>query len=229
MQTVTEFSRVNKNVQECVAELLTCLHINSINTPSFRSAMYGNYVTLWLELTMTGKLKHMEDLRRSRRRGRRGLVIQQSLKQYYTMSRLRSIIQPSRGFMRIVAVKDSYFDLDNSYTWVDLAFIRRAVCTLRQQINMINVCQDAMQFEHKVRGGRTTGICDMYDPRSKTVIEVKTCRFIAKESFAQVSAYAALMSCKRAYLINTVDGGVWRVIPSNTREGERWLKPGCLG
>ena len=37
-------------------------------------------------------------------------MIQQSLKQYYTMMRLRSIIQPSRGFMRIVAVKDSYFD-----------------------------------------------------------------------------------------------------------------------
>ena len=224
MITVSEFAKMNKNGIECMTQLLTSLSLNSVNTPSHRSAMYGNYVTMWLELKTTGKLNHM-DIHKAKKnhRGRKGKIIKQALRQYGTLQLLRSVIVPSRDFMRIVMVQDSHFDLTNSFQWVDMRFIRQIVTTLEQQLRFIGMCHKDVLFEHKMKSASFSGICDAYDPTTRTVLEVKTCRFIPKEAFVQVSVYAHMLKAKAAYIANTVDAGIWQVVPKKTRDGHMWM------
>ena len=188
MIPVSEFARIKKNDITCITQLLTSLSLNTINTPSQRSAMYGNYVTLWLELKTTGKLRHME-IKKERKwnRGRKGKIIKQALKQYSTLQMLRSVILPNREFMRIVMINDSHFDLSNTFLWVDIAFVRKTVMTLEQQLRFVGMAHEHVIFEHKIQTPLFTGVCDVYDPTTQTVLEVKTCRFIPKEAFVQVS------------------------------------------
>ena len=222
--TVTEFSRLKKNDMPVIAQLLTSLSLNSINTPSNKAGMYGNYVTMWLELKLTGKLKHIEYLkRRGRLRGRKGKIIKQAISQYQTLQLLRKVIVPNKDFMRIVLVRDTHFELENTFQWVDVQFVRQAVVTLEQQLLLIGVRKKDVIFEHRVQTETLSGIIDIFDPVTQTVVEIKTCRVLPKEAFIQVSAYAHMVKAKRAYIFNTVDCGVWKVIPIVAREGEKWI------
>ena len=224
MVPVSEFARSKKNDITCIAQLLTSLSMNSINTPSQRSALYGNYVTLWLELKTTGKLKHMETKKKRRwYRGRKGKIIKQALKQYDTLQMLRSVIVPNREFMRIVMINESHFDLSNTFLWVDIAFVKKIVITLEQQLRFVGMAHKDVIFEHKIKTALFTGVCDIYDPTTRAVLEVKTCRFIPKEAFVQVSVYAQMLGAKAAYIANTVDAGLWQVLPVKSRDGNRWI------
>lgn len=222
MRAVTDYARAHKNNIACSVELRSCLQLNDINTPSFRASCYGNYVTVWAELKCTGRILHMERLIRQRSRGRRAMIVRQALRQYRTLQALRDTISPTQEFMRIVLVRDLSFETTNSYKWVKMGFLRVAIRTLLDQVRLVGISHQS-QFEYRIRSAGLSGIADIYDECTGTVIEIKTCRFVPKEAFAQVTLYAHMLSAKRAFVCNCVDGGVWQLRPNITNKGEQWL------
>ena len=222
MRAVTDYARAHKNNITCSVELRSCLQINEINTPSFRAACYGNYVTVWAELKCTGRILHMERLVRQRSRGRRAMIVRQAVRQYRTLQKLRDAISPTQEFMRLVLAKEPSFDTTNSFKWVRMGFLKVAIRTLLDQIRLVGISSQS-QFEYRIRSTGLSGIVDIYDRSTRTVIEVKTCRFVPKEAFAQVTLYAHMLSAKRAFVCNCVDGGVWQLRPNITNKGEQWL------
>ena len=215
MTSVTRFASLNKHNVPCIVELITPLQMNIIgNTPSHKPACYGNYVNLWMELKLSGVLMHMEQImqtRHNRRSPKRRRIIQQAIQQYVTMKSYRHEIKPTREFMRFVVLLDTMFDTENTFGWVNITFIEHVITVLSQQITYIGLSSNLV-FEHKVNTAHVRGRCDIYDVDTSTVVEIKTCRFIHKEHFIQLHMYKKLASAKRAFLINCVDGSIWRLI-----------------
>ena len=215
MTSVTKFASVNKHVVPCVVELLTPIHLNTIgNTPSYKPGLYGMYVNIWTELKYTGKIAHMEQLvntRYARRCPKRRRIIKQAIHQYLTIKSYRSVARPTREFMRIVQLVDILFDVTNTFNWVDITFLRNVINTLNNQLSYIGISSN-LSFEHKIGNMSLRGRCDIYDKENSIVIELKTCRFITKEHFIQVNTYKKLAHAHRAYLLNCVDGGIWKIL-----------------
>lgn len=214
MKSVTKHSIEQKNTTRCVAELLTPIQLNFHNTPSHKAAFYGIYVPLFLELKLSGVLPHMESLKlrvKSFKHTSRHRIIRQAVKQYETCKLLRNAITPTKDFMRLVVVKDSIFDTTNDFSWVNIEFLRNCVQCLTHQMKFLNMYHKRVVFECPVQSAYLRGFADIYDNSSKSVIEIKTCRFLKKEHFVQAKAYQLLLNAKHCYLINSVDGGIWKL------------------
>ena len=214
MKSVTKHSIEQKHVTKCVAQLLTPIQMNFQNTPSYKAALYGNYTTMFIELKLSGSLPHMEALKlriRSLKHTARYRMIKQAIKQYDTYKLLRQVIVPTREFMRIVTVKDNIFDTTNSFTWVNIDFLRTCIQCLTHQLKFLNLYHSKVVFECPVQSSSLRGYADIYDHASRSVVEIKTCRYLKKEHFAQAKAYQSLLHAKHCYLINAVDGGIWQL------------------
>jgi len=198
----------------CEAELLTTLKVGT-PTPSYRAPQYGNYVSMWMELVLTGKLGHMERMRSTRNSVRKGScrykIMQQALRQYDCIKSLHKIARPSRDFMRIVMIRDQYFDRSNTFDWVDIEYLRGIITSLHHQFRLINLGQD-LEFEKRMETATVVGRCDVYCPTTNTVVEIKATKFTASHHLTQTQMYARMLKCRRAFLCNPVDGGVWKLL-----------------
>lgn len=214
MKSVTKHSIEQRNSTKCVAQLLTPMQMNFQNTPSHKACFYGNYTTLFLELKLSGSLPHMEALKlrvRSLKHTCRYRMIKQAIHQYDTYKCLRNLLEPTRDFMRIVVVKDNIFDTTNSFDWVNIKFLRSCVRCLIHQLKFVDLYHKNVAFECPVQSTTLRGYADVYDRKTKTVIEIKTCRFLQKEHFVQAKAYQQLLGAKKCYLMNCVDGAIWKL------------------
>ena len=217
MNSVTRHASFNKHKLQCSVEMISPMNLNVANTPSFRPAMYGLYVTIWLELKFKGKIEYMETIAARtaiKRQSRRKRIIEQAVRQYKSLKILHSIATPTQDFMRIVSLTDSYFETSNAFQWVDIKFLKHCINTLVDQLSFIGIRKDTSIFEYAIQNSYIRGRCDIYDPSSRTVIEIKTCRFVAKDHFIQLSTYKRLACAKRAFLLNSVDGSIWKLIGS---------------
>lgn len=214
MTSVTKYSIEKRDTDKCIAQLLTPIQLNHQNTPSHRAACYGNYVPMFVQLKLTGRLPHMEALKvrmSSFKHSQRFRVIKQAISQYNTCRLLKDVLAPTRDFMRIVVIKDEFFSATNDFSWVDMDFLHSCIQCLIHQLKYLSLYNKDIIFECPVQSSSLRGYVDIFDARSKTVIEIKTCRFVKKEHFVQAKAYQRLLNAKYCYLLNCVDAGIWQL------------------
>lgn len=213
MQSVTTYAAQNKDSCMVNVSMIAPMQLNVMNAVS-QNCLYGTYTGMWLQFKCTGQLPHMERITRScfkRKRSRKWHIVKQGIMQYRTLQKLRTHAEPTKEFMRIVFLKDNFFQLSNRYDWVDMNFLKSALRTLWQQIRLLPIDPKGLMFEVPVHGQNVSGYCDIYCKSTDTVIELKTCKFVKKEHFVQLNKYAQLLKAKQAYLINCVDGSVWKL------------------
>jgi hypothetical protein len=175
----------------------------------WKMRLYGNYITVYLQLERTGVLSKLEKQLHSGIR-RRSMRMRQLVGQYSVAKSLSALrkLRVTKQFMRLVCYEIGS-SVENRFEWVDIKFLSDQIEVARRSLKAVGMWNERTLFEvdcgDEEVHGRADVVCD------GKVAEVKCVQWITKGHCIQALTYADLMQIDHAYLINTRTGMIWMI------------------
>lgn len=207
MRTVSQVSL--GDIPFRVEEVSAICYRPAARAEQWKMRLYGNYITIYLQLERTGALSKLEKHLHAGIR-RKSIRMRQLLGQYSVAKSLSALgkLSVTKEFMRLVC-HEVGSAVENRFEWVDVKFLSDQIEVARRALKSIGMWNERTRFEVNCGDGEVHGRADVVCDGK--VAEVKCVQWITKCHCTQALVYADLMQIDHAYLINTRTGMIWKI------------------